>query len=71
MRWIPSRVRWRSRDDLDKADLVIWHYKDTRLQPMQQVQENADKNFSFLCVYRPDEKKFLRLADDDVRTCRV
>ena len=34
---------------------------------MQQVQENADKNFSFLCAYRPSEKKFLRLADDDVR----
>ena len=28
--------------------LVIWHWKDDRLQPMQQVQENADKNFSFL-----------------------
>ena len=47
--------------------MVIWHYKDSRLQPMQQVQENADKNFSFLCAYRPAEQKFLRLADDDVR----
>ncbi len=52
----------------DLPDMVIWHYKDSRLQPMQQVQENADKNFSFLCEYRPAGKKFLRLADDDVRT---
>ena len=35
-------------DDADKPDMVIWHYKDSRLQPMQQVQENADKNFSYL-----------------------
>jgi dienelactone hydrolase len=54
-------------DTPDLPDMVIWHYKDSRLQPMQQVQENADKNFSFLCAYRPTEKKFLRLADDDVR----
>jgi dienelactone hydrolase len=54
-------------DTPDLPDMVIWHYKDSRLQPMQQVQENADKNFSFLCAFRPSDKKFLRLADDDVR----
>lgn len=34
---------------------------------MQQVQEPRDKNFSYLCVYHVDDKKFLRLADDEVR----
>jgi len=58
-------------DTPDLPDMVIWHYKDSRLQPMQQVQENADKNFSFLCAYRPMEKKFLRLADDDVRVVQA
>jgi dienelactone hydrolase len=51
----------------DKPDLVIWHYKDPRLQSMQQVQENTDKNFSFLAVYRPSDKKFIRLAEESVR----
>jgi len=51
----------------DKVDLVIWNYKDARLQSEQQVEENRDKNFSFLAEYRPAEKKFLRLADDSVR----
>ncbi|HVO97575.1 MAG TPA: prolyl oligopeptidase family serine peptidase [Bryobacteraceae bacterium] len=61
-----------TKDDMpDLPDMVIWHYKDSRLQPMQQVQENADKNFSFLCEYRTLDKKFLRLADDDVRTVAV
>jgi dipeptidyl aminopeptidase/acylaminoacyl peptidase len=47
-------------------DLVLWHWKDPRLQTQQQVQENADKNFSYLSVWRPDGK-FLRLADESVR----
>jgi dipeptidyl aminopeptidase/acylaminoacyl peptidase len=51
----------------DQPSLVLWHYKDSRLQTQQQVQENADKNFSFLCEYIPAEKKFLRLADESMR----
>jgi dipeptidyl aminopeptidase/acylaminoacyl peptidase len=54
-------------DDPDKPDMVIWHWKDKRLQPMQQVQENQDKKFSYLCVYRPADQHFLRLADEEVR----
>jgi dipeptidyl aminopeptidase/acylaminoacyl peptidase len=51
----------------DRPDLVIWHWKDPRLPSMQEVQENTDKNFSYLCAYRPEEKKFVRLADEAVR----
>jgi len=57
-------------EDIDKEDLpdlVIWHWQDKRLQSMQQVQEQRDKNFSYLCLFRAKDKKFLRLADDDVR----
>src|SRR5215471_5561252 len=46
---------------------LIWNYQDKRLQSQQQIQETQDKNFSFLAVYRPSEKKFLRIADDDMR----
>jgi dipeptidyl aminopeptidase/acylaminoacyl peptidase len=54
--------------DEEKVDLVIWHYKDTRLQSQQQVQEEMDKSFSYLSIYRAKDQKFLRLADDTVRT---
>jgi hypothetical protein len=54
-------------DPPDEPDMTIWNWKDKRLPPMQQVEESRDKNFSFLCVYRPAEQKFLRLADDTVR----
>ncbi len=52
----------------EKVDLVLWHHKDPRLQSQQQVQEQMDKNFSYLAVYRVKENRFIRLADDSVRS---
>jgi dipeptidyl aminopeptidase/acylaminoacyl peptidase len=51
----------------DLPDLVVWNWKDRRLPSMQQVQENKDKNFSYLCSYQPAGQKFFRLADEGVR----
>jgi len=53
--------------DEDMPDLVLWHYLDKRLQSQQQVEATRDRNFSYLAEYRVAEKKFIRLADDDVR----
>jgi dipeptidyl aminopeptidase/acylaminoacyl peptidase len=52
----------------EKVDLVLWHWKDSRLQSQQQVQETADRNFSYLSAYHVGTQKFVRLADDDVRS---
>ncbi|HMP17259.1 MAG TPA: prolyl oligopeptidase family serine peptidase, partial [Gemmatales bacterium] len=54
-----------------RPDLVIWHWKDERLQPMQQVQANADKSFTYTCLYQGKNKKFLRLADEKVKNVTV
>jgi dipeptidyl aminopeptidase/acylaminoacyl peptidase len=54
-------------DTSDRPDLVIWHYKDPRLQSMQEVQESRDRQFSYLSIYRVAENKFIRLADEEVR----
>ena len=65
-----SKSKHKKPPKVDKEDipgLVIWHWKDKRLQPMQQVQLGQDKNFNYLCIYRVDDKKFIRLADDDIR----
>ena len=53
--------------DEDIPDLVLWHWQDKRLQSQQQVEASRDQNFSFLSIYRVKEKKFIRLADEDVR----
>jgi dipeptidyl aminopeptidase/acylaminoacyl peptidase len=48
--------------------LVLWHHLDPRLQSQQLVQESADRAFSYLSEYRLAEKKFVRLADDALRS---
>ncbi len=47
--------------------LVLWHWKDPRLQSQQIVQEGADRAFNYLSEYRFAENKFIRLADDTIR----
>ena len=56
-----------SESESEKPDLVIWHWRDDRLQSMQQVQENSDQNFNYLAVYHISADRFVRLGDDDVR----
>ncbi len=58
----------RNQDEPEKPDLVLWHWQDRRLQSQQQVEEPRDKNFSYLATYRIAEKKFIRLADETLRT---
>ncbi|MEO6725494.1 MAG: prolyl oligopeptidase family serine peptidase [Blastocatellia bacterium] len=55
-------------DEQEKPDLVLWHWKDSRLQSQQQVEESRDKNFSYLAIYHLTGKKFIRLADEEIRT---
>lgn len=66
----PDKEKPTNEEEIDKEDLpelVIWHWLDKRLQSMQQIQEKRDKNFSYLSIYRIDEKKFIRLADEKLR----
>jgi dipeptidyl aminopeptidase/acylaminoacyl peptidase len=55
----------------ERVDLVLWHWKDARLQSQQEVQENTDRSFSYLAAYRVQPQKFIRLADDEVRNVTV
>jgi len=66
-----SEKKTKAKTKADKPDLpkmVIWHWKDKRLQSQQWKQEKRDKNYSYLCYFRPADKQFFRLADDEVRT---
>ncbi|MGQ9578883.1 MAG: prolyl oligopeptidase family serine peptidase [Candidatus Aminicenantales bacterium] len=58
-------------DDEDVPDLVIWHWLDPRLQSQQQVEERRDSTYSYLAIYRTKEKKFLRLADDNLQQVQI
>jgi dipeptidyl aminopeptidase/acylaminoacyl peptidase len=48
--------------------LILWHYKDPRLQSQQIVQEQQDRAFSYLAEYRVTDDRFVRLADDSIRS---
>jgi dipeptidyl aminopeptidase/acylaminoacyl peptidase len=55
----------------DKVDLVLWHYKDPRLQTQQEVQEARDRAYNYVAEYRVASRKFIRLADDAMRDVTV
>jgi dipeptidyl aminopeptidase/acylaminoacyl peptidase len=55
----------------EKVDLVLWHYKDPRLQTEQEVQEARDRAFNYVAEFRVQPKTFVRLADDDMRNVMV
>lgn len=59
-----------SADD-DNPSLILWHWKDPRLQSQQIVQEQADKSYSYLALYRLADQKFIRLADEELRTVTI
>ncbi len=59
------------KNEADKPDMAIWHWNDKRLQSRQQVQEQADKNFSYLGVYHITGEKFLQLNDSSARQITV
>lgn len=54
--------------DDETPSLVLWHWKDPRLQSQQLTQEQQDKQFSYLSEYRFAENRFVRLADESIRT---
>jgi dipeptidyl aminopeptidase/acylaminoacyl peptidase len=58
-------------DSGEKVDLVLWHYRDPRLQTQQEVQEARDRAFNYVAEYRVKPKKFIRLADDEMRNVTV
>ncbi|HEY1192188.1 MAG TPA: S9 family peptidase, partial [Gemmata sp.] len=50
-----------------KPDLVVWHWKDERLQPMQEKQAGSDRVVRYSAVYWTKEKKFVRLSDETMK----
>jgi dipeptidyl aminopeptidase/acylaminoacyl peptidase len=57
-----------SSGDGGKPDLVVWHWKDERLQPMQEKQAIIDRLVTYSAVYWTKDKKFVRLSDDKMRS---
>ncbi len=57
--------------DADVPSLILWHWKDPRLQSQQQVQEVQDRAFSYLASYAFATGKNVRLADETLRDVAI
>ena len=62
-----ARNQPRVDQDDENATLVLWHWKDPRLQSQQLVQEQADRAYSYLSEYRIADNRFVRLSDEGLR----
>ncbi len=60
-----------AKQDDETPSLILWHWKDPRLQSAQQVQETADRSFSFLAAWHLATPKVVQLTDDNMRTVAV
>lgn len=52
----------------NRPDLIVWHWKDERLQPMQQVQATFDKLRTDLGSFSVKDKGFVKYSGDAVTT---
>ena len=53
------------------ASVDVWHWKDERLQSVQMVQANRDKQFTYRSVFLMKTKQFVPLTDEAMRTIDV
>ena len=53
------------------ANVDVWHWKDERLQSVQEVQANRDRRFTYRSVFLLKEKKFIPLTDESMRTIDI
>lgn len=60
-----------SKKDIDKPDMVIWSWKDRRLQSNQQVTERMDKMFSFAAMYNVESNTFKQISDSAMLSVRI
>lgn len=59
-------------EDADpEADVDIWHYRDDRIQSVQQVRASADRNRTNLAAFDLASGRLIRLADETLTNVQV
>lgn len=61
----PDTARRKSTDSL--ADVDVWHSQDERIQSLQMIRANADRNFSFRQAVDIKSGAFIALSDSTMR----
>ncbi len=54
------------RDDDEKPDVDVWHWRDDRLQSQQIVQASGDRRYTYTSIFDTEARRFVRLATEDM-----
>ena len=49
------------------ANVDVWHWRDPRIQSVQIMEAERDRNFTYKATFLLDEERVVRLADDALR----
>lgn len=49
------------------ANVDVFHWKDDRIQTVQEQQAGRDRRYTWVASYRPDNAGYARLTDEDMR----
>ena len=55
----------------ERPKLDIWNWQDTKLQPQQLIELEKEKKRTYLAVYHIDLKRFVQVAEPDVRNINI
>ncbi|HET9369125.1 MAG TPA: prolyl oligopeptidase family serine peptidase, partial [Vicinamibacterales bacterium] len=65
----PSTARRRSTDEV--ADVDIWNTADERIQSVQMIRADADRNFTYREAFDVASARFVKLADETMRDIEI
>ncbi len=57
--------------DGPKADVVVWHWNDKRVQSQQEVQAGRDRRATYLAVLNLDGSRFFQLSSDEMEQVQL
>ena len=58
-------------EEIDMAEVDVWHWQDERLQPRQLIQKQSDLQNTFRAVYHIEDEEFIQLADEEMENISV
>jgi len=65
---IKAQEKKPEKSETEQPNVDIWHWKDEQIQSVQAKRYKYDINFTFQSVLLLKDKKFLQLADKNMRT---
>jgi len=66
-----QKEEFKEDEDNPVANVDIFHWNDDRIQTVQAVSANRDRNFTYRAVYILPDSRFVQLSDSGMRTINI